>query len=234
MIYILRREFVDAFKSVRSVLIILFLTLIAYFSARFLKNHQDLINEIVTSGESISVDAVYTGAVSAVILVFGYLFVFAISHDIINSEIEMKTIRLLVTKASRFQIMLGKLLGAFLFWIATISVTYGVIFIISGSWSLKDYIQTICFLFYIVTFVHLISTIIPKTKLSMFLGILLAIVLPIVNLISLLVDRWYFIPFKFTLPFYYLNNSYIFMIFPLMIGAAFFVVSILIMERRDL
>ncbi|WP_077324767.1 ABC transporter permease [Virgibacillus siamensis] len=234
MIYILRREFVDSFKSVRSVLIILFLTFIAYFSANFLKDHQDLINKIVMSGESISVDAVYTGAVSAVILVFGYLFVFAISHDIINSEIEMRTIRLLVTKASRFQIMLGKLLGTFLFWIATISVTYGVIFIISGSWSIKDYIQTICLLFYLVTFVLLISTVIQKTKLSMFLGILLAIVLPILNGISLLVDRWYFIPFKFTLPFYYLSHSIMFMIFPIIIGVSFFVISILIMKRRDL
>lgn len=234
MIHVLKREFIDSFKSVRSILIILFLTLVAYFSAKFFKDHQAVIHELINSGEGLNVDTVYAFAVSFIVLAFGFLFVFAVSHDMINNETETKTIRLLVTKTSRLQIMLGKLFGTALFWIATISITYAVIFLISGSWSMKEYTQTLILLFYFVCFALFISTIIPKTKLSMFLGILLGIALPIIDMISLAVDKWYLIPAKYVLPFYYTDHPLYFMLIPLAIGLAFFVVSVFIMERRDL
>lgn len=232
MIHVLQREFIDSFKSVRSIFIILFLTFVSYQSAKFFKNNQEIITLILKEG--IDEKTVYTVAITFIILIFGFLFVFAISHDMINSETEMKTIRLLVTKTSRLQIMIGKLLGSFLFWIATISVSYAIIFMISGSWSLKDYLQTVVLLFYMVCFVLFISTIIPKTKLSMFLGIVLGIVLPIISLGTAMSDKWYLIPFKYILPYHYLNETLGFVLIPIAIGLAFFFVSVLMMKRRDL
>lgn len=234
MIHVLRREFIDSFKSVRSILIILFLTLVAYFSANFFKEHQDVIHALIKSSEGVNENAVYAVAISFIVLAFGFLFVFAVSHDMINSETEMKTIRLLVTKTSRLQIMLGKLFGTYLFWIATISITYAVIFIISGSWSIEEYAQTLILLFYFVCIALFISTIIPKTKLSMFLGILLGIALPIIDLVSIAMDKWYLLPAKYILPFYYTDLSFGFMFIPLGIGLALFFVSVLIMKRKDL
>lgn len=234
MIHVMRREFIDSFKSVRSILIILFLTFVAYYSAKFFKENQAVIQELIQSSEGMRMDAVYAFAISFIVLAFGFLFVFAVSHDMINSETEMHTIRLLVTKTSRFQIMLGKLAGTVLFWIATISVTYAVIFVISGSWSMENYAQTLILLFYFVCFALFISTVIPKTKLTMFLGILLGIALPIIDIVSVSVDKWYLLPAKYILPFYYTDLSFGFMFIPLGIGLVFFFASVVIMNRRDL
>lgn len=234
MIHVLKREFSDSFKSVRSILIILFFTFVSYQSAKFFRGHQALLNEVAKGSAEGSGGSVYTAVIALLVLLFGYLFVFAVSHDIINSETEMKTIRLLVSKVSRFQMMTGKLLGVFLFWVVTISISFAVISMISHSWFLKDYLETLIILFYIISLVIFISTVVPKAKITMFLGILLGIALPVINFISLGVDKWYLIPFKYILPFYYLERSPGLMFIPLAFGLVFFLLSVLTIKRRDL
>lgn len=46
MVHVLKREFTDSFKSVRSILIILFFTFVSYQSAKFFRDHQALLNEV--------------------------------------------------------------------------------------------------------------------------------------------------------------------------------------------
>lgn len=232
MIQVLNREFIDSFKSIRSILIILFLTFVSYEAAKFFKNHQDIINLFVQEG--LDEKKIYNMAITFIVLLLGFLFVFAISHDIINRETEMNTVRLLVAKISRFEMMSGKLIGTLLFWIVTITISYAVIFAISGTWSFSNYLQTLILLFYIVCFVLFISTVIPKTKLSMFLGIFLGIALPIIGLVAESSDQWYWAPFKYALPFYYLDQALAYMFIPFAIGLAFFAISVLIINRRDL
>ncbi|SIS88276.1 ABC transporter permease [Salimicrobium salexigens] len=233
MVHVLKREFIESFRSVRSVLIILFLTLVAYYSSRFFQNNQVLINQFLSGKNAISVEEIYATAITFIIMAFGALFVFSISHDIVNSETESRTIRLLVTKISRGQILLGKLLGVTLFWWAVITISYIVIFAISGSWSIEFYAQTLVLIFYFISFTMLISTIISKTKLSMFFGIMLGIALPVLNVAAIEIDKWYLIPAKYILPFYYseqLTMSFV----PLIIGTVFFTLSVFIIKRRDL
>ncbi|UOQ83648.1 ABC transporter permease [Gracilibacillus salinarum] len=232
MVHILWREFTDSFKSIRSILIILFVTFISYQSAVFLADNPLLAEEIVTYGGDQG--SVYTLAISFIVLMFGFLFVFAISHDVINKEIEMRTIRLLVNKIPRWQIMIGKFFGILLFWIVTISISYAILLAISGEWSFLDYFSTLLFLFYAIGLVLFISTVIPKTKLTMFLGILLGLALPIVGFISVLSEKWYLIPFKYLLPYYYVEDNSAKLLVPLLIGVVYLGVSILIMRRRDL
>lgn len=233
MQHVLKREFVDSFKSVRAVLIVLFLVATAYFSANFFDNHQKLITSLLENNTGIEVSAVYAMAVSMVVMVFGCLFVFSISHDIINNETETKTIRLLISKISRTQMMTGKFLGNYLFWFVAITVTYLVIFVISGTWSLTFYIQTLALLLYFVSLAFMLSTLIAKTKLSMFLGILIGIMLPIVNAISIFNDQWYFLPTRYLLPFYYTNQTLWFMLVPVAISLVFVGIAMAIMRRRD-
>ncbi|ENH95597.1 transmembrane protein [Gracilibacillus halophilus YIM-C55.5] len=232
MTQVLKREFIDAFKSVRSILILLFITYVSYQSAKFFDQNQDMINQFAEES-GIGTGALYTAAIAFVVLIFGFLFVFAISHDLINREIEMKTIRLLVTKTSRIQIVLGKFLGVLLFWVVTISISFAIISLITGAWFLKDYVQTMIFLFYIISFVLFISTIISKTKLTMFIGIFLGIVLPIIGLIAVYSDKWYFIPFKYLLPYNYLEGSIVMTFIPLVIGVCFISISIMLLNRKD-
>ena len=232
MIHILSREFLDSFKSVRSILIILFITFVSYQSATFIDSNPGLIQEIVKIGGEEG--TVYTAAIALIVLILGFLFVFATSHDLINKEIELKTIRLLVTKTSRMQIMVGKFLGTLLFWVATITISVAVIFIISGSWFLKDYFHSFVFLFYIVSFVVLVSTVFTKSKLTMFLGILFGIALPILGLASAVSSKWYLVPFKYLLPYRYLEGSIGLMFVPIIIGVIYLLISVFIMQRKDL
>nr|WP_289037749.1 ABC transporter permease subunit [uncultured Allobacillus sp.] len=231
MIHILTREFLDSFKSVRSILIILFITFVSYQSATFIDSNPGLIEDIVNGGEE---GSAYTAAIALIVLILGFLFVFATSHDLINKEIELKTMRLLVTKTSRVQIMVGKFLGTLLFWVATITISFAVIFIISGSWFLKDYFHSFVFLFYIVSFVVLVSTVFTKSKLTMFLGILFGIALPILGLTSTVSNKWYLVPFKYLLPYRYLEGSIALMFVPIVIGAVYLLIAVFIMQRKDL
>lgn len=232
MIHVLKREFIDLFKSVRSILIIVFITFISYQSATFIDNNPSFINGFMESaGEE---GSVYTAAIALIVMVFGFLFVFATSHDLVNKEIELKTMRLLVTKVSRLQIMMGKFLGTMLFWFVTVSISFAIISVIAGSWFPKDYFQSLLFLFYIISFVLLISTLITKTKLTMFLGIISGIALPIIGLATVVSDKWYLAPFKYILPYKYLEGSVGMMLIPVAIGSVYFLISVFLMQRRDL
>ena len=231
MISILKREFMDSFKSIRSILIILFVTYMSYLSSTFLQDNPDLIN--LFTEEGIEAKEVYTAAISWIILLLGFLFVFAVSHDLINKEVETKTMRLLVTKISRIQIVLGKFLGALLFWIVVFSISFGVLTIIAGEWFPKDYFRSLSFVFYVVGFVLCLSTLISRTRLSMFLGILLGIAIPIIGLTSLVSDKWYLKPFEYILPYKYMEGSIGWILISLVIGLVYVGISILLMKRKD-
>lgn len=231
MFHIAQREFIDSFKSIRSILIILFITFVSYQSANFLYDNQALVSELIDIGESEG--AIYSLATTFIFIVFGFLFVFAISHNVINKELELKTIRLLVTKVSRIDIVIGKFIGMLLFWISIIALTYGIIYLFAPTNYLREFSETAVLFFYIVSFVLFISTIVTKSLLSMFLGVFLSIVLPILGLLSAVIDKWYLTLFKYVLPFHYLDNVTYHLLFPLLIGCIFLTVSVIIMERRD-
>lgn len=232
MTHILKQEFMDAFKSVRSILIILFITYVSYKSASFLQENPALVQEFVDLGGNES--AIYTIAIILVVLFFGFLFTFAISHDVINKEVELKTIRLLVTKQPRWRVVLGKFFGIFLFWAAVISVSFLILTIVAGQWFIKDYVTGLLLVFYMTSFVLLISTLVPKSKLTMFLGILFGIMLPIIGFSASVSDKWYMLPFKYILPYKYAEEPMGLLIIPFVIGLIYIAISILWLKRKDL
>ena len=125
--------------------------------------------------------------------------------------------------------MVGKLLGTFLFWFVTISISYIIIYFISGSWYIESYLQIILFLFYVVSLVLFIATIITKSKLTMFLGTILGIVLPMVGLFVITINKWYLRPFQYVLPYKYLNEQLSNMLIPLLISVGYILMDINVM-----
>jgi|SRR5699024_2343614 len=125
--------------------------------------------------------------------------------------------------------MVGKLLGTFLFWFVTISISYIIIYFISGSWYIESYLQIIVFLFYVVSLVLFIATIITKSKLTMFLGTILGIVLPMLGLLVITINKWYLRPFKYVLPYKYLNEQLSNMLIPLLISVGYILMDINVM-----
>ncbi|WP_405100297.1 ABC transporter permease [Oceanobacillus sp. FSL H7-0719] len=230
MVHILKREFIDSFKSVRAILMILFITFISYQAASAIKDYPGLVDELISEGNT----SVYIASLAMIVLVLGFLFVFATSHDVINKEIELRTMRLLVTKQSRLEIILGKFLGTYLFWIFTLSISFIIISVIAGDFFAGDYFRVISFMFYIVSFVLLLSTIIPRAKVTMFVGILLGIFLPIIGMTSIFSEKSYLIILKYLLPFYYMDGSYLLAFVPIGIGVIYLVIALGILQRKDL
>lgn len=230
MIHILKHEFIDSFKSIRAILMILFITFTSYQTASTINDYPGLVNDFFQEGNT----SVYTASLVLIVLGLGFLFVFATSHDVINKEVELRTIRLLVTKQSRLEIILGKFLGTYLFWIFTLSISFTIISFIAGDFFAVDYFRLISFMFYIVSFVLLLSTLIPRSKLTMFIGILLGIFLPIIGIVSIFSEKIFFNILKYILPFYYMDGSYLLAFVPIGIGFIYLIIALGILQRKDL
>src|SRR5699024_1124165 len=116
----------------------------------------------------------------------------------------------------------------------TITLSYVLIFTVTKSWSIDDYLSSLIFMFYVVTAALLLSTLVKKSLATMFLGMFLGVVIPILGMMSLASDKVYFLPFKYVLPYYYLEGRSALMLIPLVIGVVFFIVATYLMEKRDL
>lgn len=227
MIPILKNEFFHTFKSFKSVAIVLFFTLTSVVTATYLTNHPELLGNLDSQ-------AAYTSSIKFLIFFFGFLFVFAVSHDIINREIDYQTIRLLVSKTSRFNIILGKFLGSFLFWIGAISISFLIVSLYARSWFLLDYLTVCTVLFFITCLNIFLSTWISRPSMTMFVGILLGILCPILGFWAAFSSNWYLLPFKYLLPYYYVVESNGYLVIPFVIGILFLAASYFMFNRRDL
>ncbi|MFE4037094.1 MULTISPECIES: ABC transporter permease subunit [unclassified Priestia] len=227
MLAIARKEFISSFKSFKSVVIILFLITVSTYTANVLKNKLSITTALSQGGST------YTSAISFLLLLFGFLFVFMISHDVINRELETQTVRLLVTKISRSKIILGKFLGVFLFWAFTILISFILISLIAKDWFWIDLITLIIFVTYPIALNILISTIIVRPTASLFIAIFISIFLPLLGIYSSLDDSSTMYIFKYILPYYTIINQSFLMIIPLIISFFFIAISIILFNRKD-
>lgn len=228
MFAIIKYELFSLLKSVKSLIIVLFFTLVTFFASKFFA-HNDFIMSQANS------DSVYTSTIKFLFFFLGFIFITAVSHDILNKEIEMETIRFLVVKTSRMNILLGKFFGVYIFWLLCLSFCFFITFLFSGKLPLYDYLSIAIFLFYAIAFTFLLSIIIPKSSLTMLLGIILGFIIPILGLAATFKDNiWYLLPFKYILPYFYILKSGLFMLIPLLIGILTISVSFVLLKRKDL
>ena len=111
------REFQNLFKSIRSIIIILFIFSVTLGMAKLISKYKGVLGEVGgLEGD------VYMGGLLLLIIAAGPLFVASLSHSAINQEIHSRTIRFLATKVSREKIVLGKFLGIAMYWVVCISV----------------------------------------------------------------------------------------------------------------
>src|SRR5699024_12053596 len=89
------------------------ITFVSYQTSSFFNDNNGLVRDLLLGGD-VTESAIYSLAVSFIILFFGFLFGFSIAHQAINKEVELKTIRLIVSKRSMRDIMVGKLIGNYL------------------------------------------------------------------------------------------------------------------------
>lgn len=114
---ITKKEFFQLFKSVKSIIMIVVLLVSSYYFAKYTERLVPILELEQTSSW-------YAGGLLIILLLFGPLFVMSLSHDVLNRELSERTMRFLVTKTSKANILFGKFLGV---WIFGLSVLLSVI-----------------------------------------------------------------------------------------------------------
>ncbi|MCP1491936.1 ABC-2 type transport system permease protein [Peribacillus frigoritolerans] len=220
------RECKELFKGFRPIIIIAILLSMSYLTAR-------LANAFPVNIEGMTKQDIYTTGLTLPIFLFGILFVFTLSHNVINREVESRTMRFLVTKTSRNKILIGKLLGILLFWFTIVAVCLFVITFFSKTLHLTILLECMVFLFYCICAVVLLSTLVPRTGQSMFLGIVISLLLPGLSFWSILSDKFYIVWLKYLTPYYYFEFNFPFKFSPLLLAVILLFLSLYFFKRRD-
>ncbi|MFJ7952800.1 ABC transporter permease [Lysinibacillus sp. NPDC096418] len=228
MIAIWKKEFIQSFSSVFSFITIGIFIAVSYYLSDFVSK-SSLITGIKFA------EAGYVSGLVFLIYVMGFLFIFSLFHDTINRETESRTIRFLVTKTSRSSIIIGKLLGIFSYWFVCLLISFSIIAFFSHQFYIKTFVSLFVMLAYIVALCVLMSCLIPKRSMSMFVGLLLSISIPTFGLWSLFSEKLWLKVFKYTTPYHYmLEGGKSGWITVLLFAAIMVGVSILSLHRRDL
>ena len=157
----------------------------------------------------------------------------SLSHDSINRETHERTIRFLVTRTSRTSIIVGKFFGIWMFWFICLTVSFLVTSIFAQRIDVFLFSQTLSLLTYQIALTILLSVLIPKPGITMFLGIVLGIALPIFGLWVEFTSNVWVSWTKFITPYYYLlREDYTFLVIVLLAGMML-VIANLIFKRRE-
>ncbi|MED4583390.1 ABC transporter permease [Brevibacillus choshinensis] len=219
-------EFFRLFKSMKSLITVAFIVGVSYWVS-------DLVNQAASFLPTQELAKGHALGVFALVMLFGPLFVFSLSHDVLNRELAGRTIRFLVTRTSRQKIIVGKFLGVLLFWLACMVVTFGVVLATVHTFDAKTFYQCVTLLVYCISLALLLSLAVPRPSYTMFLGIVVAMALPGVGLWSLFSShpaaQWiaYLTPFKF------IEKGVAWTGFIWLYAALFLTASIFLFRRRD-
>ncbi|MEB9975392.1 hypothetical protein P4K82_28305 [Bacillus cereus] len=225
MLSIAKNEFFGLFKSFKSIVVILFFLLVSYYSSSFLSGN--LMN-------GMSGDSTYASSIKLLVFFLGFLFVFSLSHDSINREVELQTVRFIVTKISRKSFVFGKFLGILFFWLFCITVSFSIICFFAKDILIKEYFLMVLFLVYAISLNLFLSVLFKKSGVTIFLSIILGILLPVFGIWSALDDKVWLFPFKYLLPYHYLILSGNYLIFPLILSSLYLYLVLLLFNRKDL
>ncbi len=225
---IAKHESIGLLKSIKSILILVFLLSSAYAGIWIASKTQNAFG-LFPDDET----KIFTAGLSFTIFSFGPLFAMILSHDAFNREIEHRTMRFIVTKIRRTDIVLGKALGHLLFWITMLIASNGLIFMFSKTYSARDFIETVSFISTFVAFALLLSMLIRKPILSSFLSMLFGIAIPTLSLWAIFSDKWYISYFKYVTPYYYVYKESMFFLVNFAFVALLIVMTIFIFKRRD-
>ncbi|MEB2290399.1 ABC transporter permease subunit [Priestia megaterium] len=223
------REFKDLFKSIRSIIVILIIFGVTLGVAKILSQFGDQIKSFGLGSN------VYAAGLLTLLLIAGPLFVTSLSHNVINQELHSRTIRFLATKISRDKIVFGKFLGVLLFWIVCLLTALLLVVPFSKAFYFPEFVQAVIYISYFIGMTFLISTIITKPSITMFLGIAMAIIMPVLGIWGTISENILLKTASHITPYFYYtqeNTSYTYFVafFPVI----FLLLTIFIMRKKEL
>ncbi|MBA4536340.1 ABC transporter permease subunit [Bacillus aquiflavi] len=221
-------EFKGHFKSIKSIIVIAIIFGVTFLSADFMTNVA-----VQLELEELGTDRFAIGAFF-MIFVFGFIFITGLSHDLINREVSTRTMRFLVTKTSRTKILLGKYFGVWLFWLFCIFTSFILITIISKNFLWSGIIENMIFISAALALNLIFSILIPKPSVSMFFGIVFALVFPVISFWAIYDERLFIHWFKFFTPYYYSTIGHSYFLINIGYTVVLLLIAIKLFERRDL
>ncbi|WP_404348447.1 ABC transporter permease [Sutcliffiella horikoshii] len=192
-------EFKGHFKSFKSIVVIAIIFGVTYLTADLMSN---LMASFPEEAAELGTDGYATGIV-ILIFVLGFFFITGLSHDIVNREVSERTMRFLVTKTTRLNVMMGKYLGVWFFWLFCMVVCFLLITIKSKDFLWLGLVDTMLFLSVALALNLVFSIVIPKPGVTMFVGITFALVFPALSFWAIFSGKLYITWFKFFTPYYY-------------------------------
>jgi ABC-2 type transport system permease protein len=225
MLIIAKNEFLKLFKSIKSILTVLVFTLTSYYTAGYFSNNA--FNSVAGKGSP------YYSSLRLLIFIFGYLFVTILSHDCINREIELQTIRLITSKVSRLSFILGKFFGIACFWLVCLSISTLSIILVCNKFELSTIFMLFLTCIYYISITILISCIIKKSSMTNFIGLLISFAIPIFGLYCSLSQKKSLSIFSYLFPYYYVLQGDVKIVIILIISIICIMASYLIINRKD-
>ncbi|WP_414055017.1 ABC transporter permease subunit [Macrococcus equi] len=228
MLAIALKEFTNLFKSIKSIIVILMIFSATIGIAKLLKMFQTQLKAMGLGDNPNSVGLLL------IIFIFGPIFVFILSHNIVNDEMKSRTIRFLVTKTTRNNIIIGKFLGVLAFWFIILFITIIILALYTKSFYFIDMIHCITFLSYFIALALLLSVIIDNPVLSNFIGLALSIIISGLGFWSILSEKLFLKLFSYLTPYYFLKHDNGLVFCTLIHTLILLMISLLVFKRRDL
>ncbi|MBM7583714.1 ABC-2 type transport system permease protein [Bacillus pakistanensis] len=221
-------EFRGHFKSIKSLIVVAMIFGITYLSADLMETVSSKI-DIGSVGND-----VYAIGTILIVYLLGFFFITGLSHDQINREVTSRTIRFLVTKTSKTNILLGKYIGILFFWLFCMTVSFILISLVSKDFLWLGLLDCMTFLSVALALNLIFSIILPKPAISMFFGIIFALLFPALSVWSIYTDRFYVSWFKFFTPYYYSSLGEFYILINLVYAGCLLLLAIWLFKRRDL
>lgn len=224
-----KREFIQLFKGIKSIIIILILLATSYYSAKF-------AGLLLTTGIEFTAkeaEGIHFAGISVLLLVFGQLFVMGLSHDSINRETHERTIRFLITRTSRTSVLLGKFLGAWFFWVICVTISFVVISIFARKMDVFIFSQAMSLLTYQIALAILLSVLIPRPGYSMFIGVIIGLITPIFGMWVTETSNIWMSWMKYITPYYYLVREDYTVFVIILLAVIMLFIANLIFRRRE-
>ncbi|NGP45377.1 hypothetical protein G4V62_10580 [Bacillaceae bacterium SIJ1] len=239
MLAIARYEFIQLFKSIKTIFVVASFLLMSYGLARLQNAAIGLLGSDVGSPAEVN-DAIVTFFLLAIFGI-GFLYIFSLSHDRINGEIQTQNIRFSLTKMSREALYTGKFIGFFSFWTICLLVCLLILFFVSSTNMINVLLPLFLFLAYAIALNLFLSTIIPKPGMSLFLGLFIGLAAPIASLTAtfredlllLLTIHEYVLPYNALLHLYEHGPGALTFV-PILWTGLFFFAGLFLLKRKDL
>ena len=164
------------------------------------------------------------------VILLGYLFASILSHGCINRETESKSARLIISKISRTEYIVGKYLANITFWVICFILIYGCLFLKYKVFDVSELITNTVTLIYYNSIIILLSVVMKRGVASNFLGLVVGIVLPFIGLYTMAKNSI----LRFLFPYSYIFELDWNTLVPIILSVAIIGIAIAIFKRMDL